>query len=45
MRLSLRDGGAVKVCELPARPVWDGITIADGGLFVALRDGKMMKLD
>ena len=36
MRLSLQDGGAVNVCELPAIPVWEGITITDHGLFVAL---------
>jgi hypothetical protein len=44
LRLSLQDGGGVKVCELPARPVWEGITITDHALFVALRDGKVIKL-
>ncbi len=45
MRLSLRDGAAVKICDLPTRPVWEGIAITDHGLFVALRDGKTIKLD
>jgi hypothetical protein len=43
-RLDLQDGSAVEVCPLPARPAWDGIAVADGGVFVALRDGKLLKL-
>ena len=44
MRLSLADGNQAKVCELSAPPVWDGMAISEDGLFIALRNGKVMKL-
>ncbi len=43
MRLDLENGAAAEVCRLPARPVWDGIAVTEGGVFVALRDGKVQK--
>jgi hypothetical protein len=43
-RLDLEDGAAAEVCRLPARPVWDGIAVTDDGVFVALRDGNVVKL-
>jgi len=44
MRLNRSDGAAVKVCELPARPVWDGIAVGADSVFVAMRDGSIMRL-
>jgi hypothetical protein len=32
------------VFKLPARPDREGMTIADRGLFVVLRDGRIMEL-
>lgn len=44
MKLNGKDGVASETCKLPSTPVWDGIAISNDGLFVALRDGKVVKL-
>ena len=43
LRLGLKDGSVSKLCDLPSPPVWDGIAINRQGLFVTLRDGKVMR--
>jgi hypothetical protein len=44
MKLNGKYGVASEICKLPSPPVWDGIAISSDGLFVALRDGKVVKL-
>jgi hypothetical protein len=44
MKLNGKDGVASEICKLPSAPVWDGIAISNDGVFVALRDGKIVKL-
>lgn len=44
MRLNRTDGDSTPVCRLACPPVWDGITVDRKGLYIALRDGKVMKL-
>jgi len=44
MRLNMSDGTPAEICELSSPPVWGGIAISKQGLFLALRDGKVMKL-
>jgi hypothetical protein len=43
LRLGLKDGSVSKLCDLPSPPVWDGIAINREGLFVTLRDGKVIR--
>ena len=44
MKLNGEDGVASEICKLPSPPVWDGIAISHDGLFVSLRDGRIVKL-
>jgi hypothetical protein len=44
MKLNGKYGIVSEICKLPSPPVWDGITISNDALFVALRDGKVVKL-
>jgi hypothetical protein len=43
LRLDRKDGTPSNLCELPSPPVWDGIAVSRQGLFVALRDGKVLR--
>jgi hypothetical protein len=44
MRLNRANGDSASLCKLASPPVWDGITLDREGLYIALRDGKVMKL-
>jgi hypothetical protein len=44
MKLNGEDGVASEICKLSSPPVWDGIAISHDGLFVSLRDGRIVKL-
>jgi outer membrane protein assembly factor BamB len=46
VRLRVSDGKSADgdVCRLSAPPVWDGIAVGRDGLFVATKDGKILKL-
>lgn len=41
--VSVKDGRQSKGLALPALPVWDGMAIANGSLFVATKDGKVTR--
>jgi hypothetical protein len=40
-----QDGARLAQVHLPAAPVFDGMAAADGGLFISLRNGQMVKLE
>ncbi|MDY0165779.1 MAG: PQQ-binding-like beta-propeller repeat protein [Thermoguttaceae bacterium] len=42
--MSIADGSYVAKTELPAAPMWDGMAIAAGRLFVATADGRLLCL-
>jgi len=42
--VSTKDGGKLSECKLAALPVFDGMAAADGRLYVATEDGKMVCL-
>jgi len=41
LSVSVSDGGQNEELKLDALPVWDGMSVADGSLFVATKDGKV----
>ncbi len=42
---SATDGTKIAELELPAQPVWDGLSVAHGQCFITLRDGTVMCLE
>ena len=42
--ISTSDGKEISRCELEALPVWDGMALAEGALFLATRSGKVLCL-
>ena len=38
------DGSKVSECNLPSPPVWDGMAVANGRLFIALQNGRILCL-
>jgi hypothetical protein len=42
--LRAADGREISECRLPAMPVFDGLSAANGRLYVAMRDGQVMCL-
>jgi len=44
IRLNMSDGTPSEVSKLLSPPVWDGIAVNRHGVFLALRDGKVVKL-
>ncbi len=38
------DGSKVSECKLPSPPVWDGMAVANGRLFIALQNGRILCL-
>lgn len=42
--LSASDGSTLSEVALPSTPVWDGMAAANGRLFVATRDGRLLAL-
>jgi outer membrane protein assembly factor BamB len=41
---SVKDGARIAEIELPAQPVWDGLSVAHGRCFITLKDGTVMCL-
>ena len=42
--LNAADGQQVSECELPAMPVFDGLSAANGRLYLATLDGRVLCL-
>ena len=42
--VSAADGGKISECELPAMPVFDGLAAANGRLYLATLDGRVLCL-
>ena len=40
--MSAEDGKTVNEYDLPATPVFDGMSAANGGLYISLQDGSVM---
>jgi hypothetical protein len=44
MSFPLPAGGTLAEIPIPASPVWDGMAAAGGKLYLALKNGKVLRL-
>lgn len=45
LAVSVRDGSTQQMIDLASQPVWDGMAVAHGRLFVCCRDGAVVALN
>ena len=42
---STKDGSLIKTLDLPTAPVWDGLSMARGKIYMTAKDGSVYCLD